>query len=419
MELAEQFEPIDRLPATALMRLAATNRVLADRMLTDAGWSADGSGLGFDEIDPAVRRDASLHARKAGDYFARHAESVQGNPVEDDEWKQSTLAAADSYDLAGYADLAIARFKAYVTGRPEEDPERVVAMFRMAQSYQALREWQEAAGWYEKAIELNPRSAVAAASHVPLAACYEALGQPARAEQQLLRVVSGGETLNPEAVDYRNAIIALGTHYYNQGEYTRAIEELTKAAAYYPDDRAIAEVRFRLADSYRAAAASIRANLAEGSLPRSIEVENEAMQQQHLGEAIMLFTQAIDEYERRGVSQLDALQADYLRLGHLFRAHCSYDLGDYGTAIDRYDQTARRYADDPVSLIALIQIVNSYMELGAHDKAATAHNRALLRLSQLPDGAIASGDAVLDEAAWQRWLEGLPPGTGISLGAQN
>ena len=61
-------------------------------------------------------------------------------------------------------------------------------------------------------------------------------------------------------------------------------------------------------------------------------------------------------------------------------------------------------------MTALIQIVNCYSNLGDAARAQAAHRRALLRLDALPDEAFEASDALLDRAAWERWLKNMPVG---------
>ena len=59
---------------------------------------------------------------------------------------------------------------------------------------------------------------------------------------------------------------------------------------------------------------------------------------------------------------------------------------------------------------ALVQIVNCYDRLGDVDAADIAHQNAMLRLRQLPDEAFEKTEALMDRAAWERWLESRPAG---------
>ena len=63
-----------------------------------------------------------------------------------------------------------------------------------------------------------------------------------------------------------------------------------------------------------------------------------------------------------------------------------------------------RYADDIVALTSLIQIVNSYHELGDTERARTAARRVQIKLAQLPAAAFDESQATFPREAWERWL---------------
>lgn len=398
------------MPEAVLLRLASTSRQLAENLLADAT-----GGVGR-ELDPAVRREASEHYREAANYFQRRARVLRPLPTEDAAWAQSLWNAADCYDLAGYYDLAIGLFNEYIEGRGEEDPVRVEAKFRLARCHQAAADFERAVMFYEQVIAENPRSPLAARSYVPLATSLAALGRKGDAELQLRRVISGSVGLEPEAVEFADALLALGTLHHRGSQYVEAIEELDRFSASYPDDPRLTEAMYRLADSHRLLAQQFAAQLAQNNLPRSRAEELSTERNRHLTEAEARFAVVQERYDARGLARLDQLQQDQLRNALLYRGDCEYELGNLNRAIELYDQAARRYADHPASLVALIQIVNAYVKLGDTARAATAHNRALLRLQQMPERAFTGPDAVLGAEAWEAWLRSLPPGVALVAG---
>src|SRR5690606_26263576 len=210
MKLAPGFFRTE-MPESVLLRLASTSKQLAENLLAGAP-----TGLG-NEPDPAVRREASEHYQQAANYFQRRARVLRPLPTEDAAWAQSLWSAADAYDLAGYYDLAIGLFQEYIEGRGETDPIRLEAKFRLARCYQASADYEEAVEHYEQVIAENPHSVLAARSFVPLAASLVALERSADAEQQLLRVISGSVGLEPDALEFADALLALGTLYHRQG----------------------------------------------------------------------------------------------------------------------------------------------------------------------------------------------------------
>ena len=417
--IAERLFTRSTMPTDVLSRLASTNRQIADNLIADAVGNQRNMPIERVRIDPAVRRQAAVHYRRAGEFFIAHARSLRPDAIDDTGWSDSLWFAADSYDLAGEYDLAVEHFLEYIAGRSDIDPRRAEAKFRLAQAHRALGNHDAAAARYEEVIAENPRSMLAAQSHVPLSECYLALDRPVEAEQQLRRVIAGDEQLDPDALEYRDALFALGTLHYNQRDFTAAIEVIERALSLYPDDPRATELRYRQAESYRRAARRIATELETTAVQHSRRVELEALRTSHLQRGLLLFSRVRDAYEQLGEARLDTLQRDYLRMTYLAIGDCAYDLGEYPRAIELYDQAARRYPEHAASLIALIQIVNAYTQLGDHERARTAHHRAQVRLQQIPPEAFRTPEALMDETAWRQWLDALPPGVAVTRGVSD
>lgn len=406
------FEPAE-MPEPALRRLASTHRAIAEELLADVRRSA-GRPVDFRRLDPAVRDEASRHFRQAGVFFVDRAQALESSPTQEIAWAASIWLAADSFDQAGYYDEAVRFFGEYIAGRSPDDPRWIEAEYRLAQCEQATLDYAAAAQHYEEIITDYPKTLWAMRSHVPLAACYVALDQPVNAERQLRQIVSGGGALKPASMEYRDALIALGTLLYDTDQYKDAIEELSKASRYYEHDFQITEIRFRLGDSYRRNAEQIGERLAAEPMAESHARELEVLREAHLREAKTLFARVVDAYDTSIAGELDELERDYLRFARFYRADCAFALKEYPEAIELYDRAAQAYSEHPASLVALIQIVNAYIALGDEKRAETAHHRALLRLGELPESVLSAPDAVFDRGAWERWLEALPPGIAMT-----
>ncbi|MGI9013578.1 MAG: tetratricopeptide repeat protein [Phycisphaerales bacterium] len=410
IELSLLFFGENDLPEPAVRRLASTNRAIADALLADArAQLGEGEKSDF-RIDPDVRRQASRHYRTAGEYFVNRARSLRDSPSADQQWAESLWLAADSYDQAGYYDVALELFREYIAAHAAGEARWLEAWHRVGVCMQAIGDHEGAADAFERVLNENRKSLFAMQSHVPLAMSYRALNRPGEAEQLLLNVVHGGEPLEPESLEYRAALIDLGTLYVDRGEYPRAIEELSKAVQYYPAAPEIGEIRYRLAEAYRLNASEIAGRLKSELMPRSQLGDLQVLRVEHLRAAMGEYGHVIALYEDTRAGARDPLQQDALRNAYLYQADAAFDLGEYSRAIELYDRAAQRYASHSSSVIALIQIVNAYMAMGDRPRAETAHARALLRLQQLPEGALEGDAALLNVAAWQRWMEQLPPG---------
>jgi tetratricopeptide (TPR) repeat protein len=401
--LAESVYPPGRVPAELFYRIASTSRQFADNGIADA--RRDQPGKALSRLDPKPRYAANEHYRRAGDYFVRHARTLAGRPGADEHWADSLWLAADSYDLGGWNELAITHFVEYVAGRSEADPRRPEAVFRLAQVYHADMDYQAATRFYDQVLVQHPRSHVASRSHVPLARCLLMLDRRPEAEQHLLEVVSGKQHLRPDAVDYRDALIELGTLYHDDGRYVDAIERMDETVRRYPDDDRITDIRFRLGDSYRRHAASIDEDLGLPGVSPAERDQLEKQRTQYLESAEQLFAAIVETDDGSSASADDQ---QILRYAYLYRAESAYDLERYAEAVEYFDQVASRFAQHHSSMTALIQIVNCYVKLGDTNRARTAHNRALVRLNKLPDEAFDLDDALLDRKAWEQWLKNIP-----------
>jgi tetratricopeptide (TPR) repeat protein len=91
-----------------------------------------------------------------------------------------------------------------------------------------------------------------------------------------------------------------------------------------------------------------------------------------------------------------------------YRADCAYDLGRFDESIRWYDAAAQRYPEDPSSLVAMMQIVNAYAEMGMFREAQTAQERARQRLEEIPDEMFDNPNLPIDQRHWERWIANSP-----------
>lgn len=418
VSLAESLFKSDEVTADVLLRLASTHRQLADNMLALADSAGDESPPTEPPAAPAeVRTKANGHFAQAGDYYLRHANSHDAARLDDREWATSLWLAADSFDKGGRQEQAAKYFLRYLDGGSIDDPRRPETLHRLGQAYQAQLDYENGAAFYEQLVADHPRSTYAAHSHVPLSQCYLALDRRPEAEQQLRDVLAGNRLLTPEAQDYRDALIELGSLHYAAGEFAPAIERYTEASERYPDDPRRMEILYRLADSYRGSAMNLEERLKQPPpLPPSEQGRINAQRIEQLQRALDLFAEVCDTFGT-STAAIDAAQVEVLRRAHLYRADCAFHLGFYELAIEHYDRAARQYSTHASSMYALVQIVNCYTLLNDSERAAAAHRRALVRLKQLPETAFDSSEALMDRAAWERWLDHSPVGNTLASGA--
>lgn len=401
-------------PATSVLRLADAHRKLAEQLVKPLPHLPDGS-LDVDHADPPTLEQARQHFAKAGALYKQHARlTLLGDP---ERSARSLWLAADSLDNAGDLDGAGELFAEYVDVR-HDDPRQVEGKYRLARTFQARGDYATAAKHFEKLIADHPTSEEAYASYVPLAQCYlyNPTGEnPGRAEQLLLQVISG-DIFDPSAPEFRAGLIELGTMYSRLGRYPEAIRRLTEATERYPDLKDDPRFMFRLADTYRLSSTSIGDDLRK-AMPQSERFKLRALRQKHLVAALDLYETVVQQFQQVDQAKLADLDRTLLRNALFYRGDCAFDLGEtfasdperaksyYERAIRYYDTSAQRYADDPASLVAMIQIVNCYAALGKWREVQTAHERARARLSELPPEAWDTSGSPMDRRYWERWLQ--------------
>jgi tetratricopeptide (TPR) repeat protein len=394
-------------PPALNLKMAMAHERIAAQMLGEADDSRTHARR-LQALPQSKRIEVADHLEKAGEFYHAHAQQVAQN--QPDQYGQSLWSAADCFDRSGLHDRAIKVFEQYREQRPD-DPLQLQVSFRLAQAYQAEADFNTAIDLYGELQKKHPKSPEAYASLVPLARCYLAKGLDYwdQAEHVLLKVVTDHPALRPESRAYQEALIELGRLYYRRGsvgDYERAIERLSEAVARYGDDAGLPDMLFQLGDAYRKSVIQINQRLRE-PLPPSERSAFAAERASRLAEAQKAFDRVIKLYEARD-DELTELQAVYLRNSYFYRADCAYDLGRFqgpGGAIELYQLAAKRYEHDPAALIAQIQIVNSYCELGEYQNARAANNKAKWMLERIDDQAFEDPNLPMTRAHWQRWLD--------------
>lgn len=405
--LAVALYPAGEMPIDAVTRLAEAEYAVASQRMEDAPLRSDGS-IDWASVDPVMAEEARAGFKAAGDRFAEH--SRRAFIAQPEAAAESLWQAADAYDRAGAPDLAVAALKSYVQEH-RDDARWIEAKYRLARAFQAMGEYESAKQLYEEIVGEHATSRYAYQSHGPLAACYLLLSNDQdwqRAESKLLAVLEGG-ALEPDSPEFREALLELGLMYRRIGKYELAIERLAEGLARYPDLGERPDVVMALADAGRLAAAEIEAEFIE-AMPLSERQRLRAIQKERLVNALDAYTRVRDIIDTRGRGYPRPADAERLRNALFFRAECAYELGKhdsayYEQAIGAYDAVAQKYADDPASLVALVQIVNCYDAMGRPFQAQTAHQRAKARLRDLPADAWRESKVPMSRQQWEDWLE--------------
>ena len=408
----------DQTPSDVLVAIGLTRRALGDRLMDQAreAHSSDsakgGEDFSIQDVDVATRAEIKNHYIIAGDYMRRHAKALAAS---DPGASASSLwTAADSYDRAGDMEEAKKAFADYADTAADTDPHKPEAKFRLAQVFQARREYGAAGALYRALYEArdttNPAHNSAGMGDkavVPLAQCLLADNNPANNQEAetLLRSVVDGSLISPSSPEFRSALIELGESCYKQDRFADAIGWLEQAAKRYKDDKRIESIRYLLADSHRREGVKIGQALAMQKLPQSQMDQLESSRVEHLRMARTLYEgvkMALGQKEPRTLTNLDKI---HLRNSYFYLGDCAMELKDYDAAIAAYDDARKQYSEEPSSLVAMAQIVSAYVAQEKWAEARTANERARLQLAKFPESVWQSPDLPMEKRHWERWLD--------------
>ena len=421
LRFAEQAELLytrDEVPAEVAISLAVVHKKLAEEKITAMGFDPRALELA---VDPATLREVQAHYLAAGEYFKEHRNKVVITDI--DAYEQSLWNAADCLDRAGDQESAVIMFKEHVqafasTGRAAE------GKFRLGRAYQARGEAEGAGKLFRELVdgrnlpgEEGGSGPWGDDSFVPLAQALLADSDPSNdteAEANLL-AASSGTVGGPETATFREAVVELGSFYYNTGQYSRAIEKFEEASERYASDPRISIIRYKLADSHRLMAA-IESKRLQQPLPESDRAASETWRMQHLEEAYKVFGVVRASLEEKDSKKRSGLEELCLRNSMFFIGDAAFDLGNYEVAVDHYEGARERYPSEPSSLVAMTQIVNAYIRLGDSSRAATVNNRARTFYKSLPESVWDDPNLPMTRRDWERWLDATDELTRLASG---
>ena len=325
---------------------------------------------------------------------------------DDELYGDSLINAANSFNRAGDPEMSVQTWLRFVKER-EGDAKWPLALFNLAQGYQAIVAHDQAITYYEELRRKYPTSPAAFEAAVPLARCYLAQDPPqVEQAEQLLRDVLRHPAITPTASHFRDAMFELGKLYYNNDNYARAISILTEATEWYGDDPELGKYLFLVGSAYR------RSGLALDEAITRLAVSDTAARektfedrQRYLETAREYFERAIEALNKTPKQSRGELDKIYLRDSWLYWADCLFDLGRYREAAKRYELAALRYQLSPTALAAYVQIVNCQIKLGNFTEARSANERACLQLSQMSDDDIAASATRSTRQQWQEWFD--------------
>ena len=404
LALLKDLYPQD-LPVDLLVRFARTHELLGDRQMAQvealASGEPDQSGPPVSqETRQAMFQEAAIDYRNAGDYYHKHATAVT---IEDDvAHGESLWRAAECYDKGHRWKKSIEVYSHFQDTR-QSDRRYLVAIHRLGNAFLADGQYQAAADKFEFLIENKSQAQVSFQSYVPLARVYMAMDKFDRAKHLLTQVVSDHPSITPASQEYRNALIELAKIHLEFKEFSDAIKRFTMAVDRESDPRKAARLIFYLADSYRNSVDKLEAKLKD-ELPQTARQRFEQQIIERLRTAQNLFGKVIEQLDHRDRQSVSPLELAHLRNAYFYQADCAYKLESWNEAISLYDTAAKRWEEHPISLVALIQIVNAYAEQGKLNDARLANNRALFQLNRIPESAFEDDSLPMTRDAWKNWL---------------
>lgn len=396
-----------QIAADLLLKMAVVHQHMAENPLSSAIPDGNKSASTIDESNLSVitmekeNLKAAGHFLRAAEYFVQHAQAVARD--DDELYGDSLWEAAACFGRAQMWKEAVDVYAQLVTTRAA-DSRQIKAVRHLGLAYMADRRYRAALDLFVQLIDEFPRSPEAYASLVPLARCHIELNQLDNATRTLKHVIDDHPAITPGSVHYREALIEIGKLHQRRGEMEAAIERLDEALERYSDQKEAGSLCFLLADAYRRSASQIQLDLEQQVLSRTRRQALQAQRVTCLAKAQELFEQAIRQLAVREPHGLSATETLYLRNAYFYRADCAYDLGSYQASITLYDQAARGWEKDPATLVALVQIVNAYCELGLDQEARAANRRARAHLKLIPEEAFDDPSVPMTRRHWQDWL---------------
>lgn len=406
--IAESMFPEGKRPPEVLRAIGDAHRTLAEEAIAE--FSNGSAKVSIMDLDPTTRKRAREHFISAAKAFKAHTASVASQ--NSTAFGDSLWLAADAYDRAGEQEQAVILFKQFTDEFPA-DPRSAEAKFRLARCYQARGDLDLATQTFEEIISSREGAPgrvgtgpFADASYVPLAQTLIATENPdklQRAEDLLISVLNGAVS-GVDSPNFRDALAEFGTMCYRNGNYDRAIERIEEMLERYPKTPNAELLRFRLADSYRRSAETMRAATGEG-LPLEQRQSAERTMRDRLSKAALAFDQTRRALEAKPPHKRTVVEETYLRNSYFYLGDCEYMQGNYDEAIRAYTAARDRYPSDPASLVAMTQIVNANLERGDYKAAATANERARRFYKSLPTEVWNDPDLPMTRENWERWLD--------------
>lgn len=417
-ELASRAHAGDeQRPAEVIEALAVAHRALgyetleieidpvSGEPLAESSWGL----LELAATDPAAQQEARRHLILAASGYRDHADRFVLDDLE--RYGQSLWQSASLFDRAGDARSAIAGYREIVDSLPN-DPRRAEARFRLGRAYQALGEYGAAGTEFRALIDEREGPGTARVgdwaerARVPLAQAFLLDTDPGNDEtaEALLRGVLTGNAGGPSRPEFGAALFEFGRLLQKTGRHAEAVERLEEVLSRAVETDRVTAARFALAESRRLLAEGLEDELADAiTAAERRRLSNE--REQHLRRAEELYESVREDLASMPPHARTPQQNLTLRNASFFLGDCAFELGDTERAMAHYSAARAAYPRDPAVLVAMIQIVNAFLESGDLPSARTANERAKDFYASIPAEAWDDPTLPLSREDWQQWLE--------------
>jgi tetratricopeptide (TPR) repeat protein len=351
----------------------------------------------------SLKKQMILHYEKAADayYNLSKTPGLLNRNSAQVLWQAATL-----YEKAENPEKSQTILEHFVEQWPN-DPLLPEGLYRLARIYQQKNNLIPAEKYYLRLIHEFSRTPVGLKARVCLAESYFAMGPDhyQQAETLLKNMVddsSQQELLTPESLEFRKAMFLLGKLYYHEGNFEHCVARLEEALERDPQNAAVPEARFLIAQSYRKIADELSKKITQ-IRDRVLKATLTRNWQENLNRSCDLYRQAISVLEN--IPHRTSLDENYLQLSYIYYADCLYDLGRYHEAVKAYENVIDHYEQSQVALASYVQIANAYQRLGQFGKIKAVLERMKWLMKQLPENSFAGPGEPFSRQDWQDWIE--------------
>ncbi len=415
--LADIMSPLLPREQTLELSARATQRCAQHFEAEVAKLPEDRQTALHDEIETRWKRSGQAHAK-----LADNRRSIA------DQYA-SLWTSAEDFIKGQDFESAIERLNLFVAERTSKL--LPAALVRRGQCFMNLGRMNDALRDFQDSISVNPTDPVAFQAQYLVGQCHLECDELDKAELAWRKILESAD-LTPTAVEWRMALFSMGKLLYDTADrgqrkagqvvqtglvvnadqqaaelarFDEAILRLEEFRDRYPMAPETAEDRFLLAMALQKSAKipESRWKLAETDIARG---EFRRQMHERLDRAIkeLQVVQGL-LLSRQGSGQLDQQGQATLRNCFFEIANCQYLRGRFEAAIAAYSTSAGRYQNEPDSLIAYVQIANSYDHLKKPAEAMSTLAQAQLILKQLPEEAFSNSPSAMSREDWKRWLD--------------